>query len=81
MVVMNIRCEEDKFAHASEKGPVINGPMPSPRTKRLIIRIVDSRDTWNSAAIPCSVKDAFKGTNEQDDRHRRTFNIPWTKHR
>lgn len=44
--------------YSSESGPTNIGPMPSPRTYKLMLRMVTSCEVCKSRASPVSVKEA-----------------------
>lgn len=45
--------------YSSESGPTNIGPMPSPRTYKLMLRMVTSCEVCKSCASPVSVNDAY----------------------
>ncbi len=45
--------------YSSESGPTNKGPMPSPSTYKLMLRMVTSCEVCRSRASPTSVKEAY----------------------
>lgn len=45
--------------YSSESGPTNIGPMPSPRTYKLMLKMVTSCEVCRSCASPVSVKEAY----------------------